>query len=310
MGLIYLFVAVILIYIGPIRTFLVKSQIKKNPVRIVISFATTPYRIDTIKPVLDSIFKQSIKPNQVYLNIPFKSKVYDNKEYIIPTWLKHYPNVIINQIATDYGPATKLIPTLKREQDPNTIIITIDDDMVYPKHMLRDLVRWYLPGSYSSDYIANAAITGIGQNILFVPSFDDIPRYDLYVNGVVFGGDPSLMVIGMGGVAYKRKFFKEDIFSLLEGLPTSCFLSDDLMISAYLHANYIDIIKLSDVSYNPIFSELLFRSLPTSLTSDALQMDANNKGMGSTPLNYGHCLAILPKYDKTNYQEVYCKQVI
>ena len=78
-GLAYLTVAIILIYIGPITTLKVKHKLKNNPVDIVVSMATTPHRINTIKPVLDSIVRQSIKPTKIYLNIPLKSRVYDNK---------------------------------------------------------------------------------------------------------------------------------------------------------------------------------------------------------------------------------------
>ena len=38
------------------------------------------------------------------------------------------------------GPATKLIPTLEVETDPDTIIVVIDDDTVYPRHLLESIV--------------------------------------------------------------------------------------------------------------------------------------------------------------------------
>jgi len=38
------------------------------------------------------------------------------------------------------GPATKLIPALRAESDPETILITIDDDVFYPPSLVQELV--------------------------------------------------------------------------------------------------------------------------------------------------------------------------
>ena len=290
-SLIYVQAAIILIYIGPITTFRVKHNLKHNPVDIVVSLTTTPYRIDTIKPVLDAILRQSIKPTRIYVNIPWRFKREDI-EYVIPAWLKTYPNIIINR-TKDYGPATKLIATLEKEHDPKTIIITVDDDQVYPKHAVRDLVKQYLFDSYSK----NAVITGLGLNFLF---FQDA---ELSHSPVFTGGTASSIVIGASSAAYKRAFFKDDIFLLTENVPLSCFLSDDLMISGYLLANKINIIKASGVFYNlPLI--YLRKTLPSSFTKDALSNGANNKGTGGNETNYINCLMSLSedRYNKINYK--------
>ena len=113
---IYLLAIITLLYIGPLETIKTKIKLKNNPVDIVVSFTTTPYRVDKIQLVLNSIKRQSIKPNRIYVNIPWKFKR-DNSDYVIPEWLKSDPNIIINR-TKDYGPATKLIATLAQEHDP------------------------------------------------------------------------------------------------------------------------------------------------------------------------------------------------
>ena len=40
----------------------------------------------------------------------------------------------------DYGPATKLLPVLQHEKDDDTLIITVDDDMVYRPRMVENLL--------------------------------------------------------------------------------------------------------------------------------------------------------------------------
>ena len=304
----YLILVAILFYVGPWETRTVRNNLKKNPVDIVVSLTTTPYRIDKIKPVLDSILRQSIKPNRIYVNVPLIFKRDNNLKYIIPNWLSAYPNVVINR-TKDYGPATKIIGTLEKERDPNTIIVTVDDDNIYPKHLVRDLIKQYLPGTYKVNYKMAAAITGIGLNFLFGPNFESKSRL------VLIGDRPSLLVIGSGGVAYKRKFFKDDIFLLTEHLSKSCFLSDDLIISGYLYLNNVNIIKISGISFNQIVKELLIRELPTAFTSDALIKGANsdqtfnNKAISGKMRDinedkYGQCMLDFPAYNKAKYQQI------
>ncbi len=280
--IIYLGMGAILFYIGPWETRKVKQNLKKNPVDIVVSLTTTPYGIDNIKPVLDSIFRQSIKPNRVYVNIPNTFKFGNNIKYVIPDWLKNYPNIIINR-TKDYGPLTKLIGALEKEHDPNTIIITLDDNKIYARHIVRDLAKQYLPGTYKVNFKMGSAITGKGVNILFGPKFE------LEYNSIIIGNRPSLIVWSADGVAYKRKFFKDDIFSLTDHLPASCFLSDDLMISGYLNFNRISIVKIASISYNYSISKLLYRESSSTLDHSMV--------------NTSRCMAALPAYHKNEYQK-------
>ena len=164
--------------------------------------------------------------------------------------------------------------------------------MVYSQHSVRDLVKQYL----FDDYSKNAVITGMGFNFLF---FQDS---SVLYTPISISGDISLLVVGVSTVAYKREFFKDDIFLLTDNLPLSCFLSDDFMISAYLLANKINIIKASGVSYNPVLI-LLNKELPSSYTKDALQYGANHKGTGGNESNYVDCFAFLSKHNKINYKD-------
>ena len=296
-GMVYFATLITLVYIGPLETILVKQKLKNNPVDIIVSFTTTPYRVDQIKPVLESIARQSIKPTRIYVNIPWRFKR-DNTEYVLPTWLTSDPNIIINR-TEDYGPATKLIATLEKEHNPNTIIITFDDDRTYSKHTVRDLVKQYLTSSYEKTYKVGAAFTGFGLNLLFAP------KHNMYVEPIILDHKPSLVVVGTGGVAYRRDFFKNDIFSLIKSLPLTCFLGDDLMISAYLLYHGIDIIKISGMSYNPLFITSLFlKELPSASTRDALSVGANGVASGSNEANYCRCLDFLLENNKAEFRNV------
>ncbi len=44
--------------------------------------------------------------------------------------------VIIDRAEDDLGPATKLLPALKRETNPSTRLVTVDDDTTYHEDLL------------------------------------------------------------------------------------------------------------------------------------------------------------------------------
>ena len=77
--------------------------------KYVVSFTTSPTRIHKCQPMLKSILKQSRTPDLIVLNIPH---VFNRtgKEYIVPENVSQH--VCVNKIKIDYGPATKVVPTI------------------------------------------------------------------------------------------------------------------------------------------------------------------------------------------------------
>ena len=55
--------------------------------RVVFSLTTTPDRIRTLGPTLNSLFDQSCRSDAIYLNIPGES-VRQGCGYVIPEWLE------------------------------------------------------------------------------------------------------------------------------------------------------------------------------------------------------------------------------
>eukprot|EP00966_Prymnesium_polylepis_P003767 85778-Prymnesium_polylepis.1 len=110
---------------------------------VVLSLTTTPQRLVTLAPTLQSILSQTVTADKVYLNIPRFSRRH-NREYKVPASVSALP-IEINW-CEEYGPATKLIPTLQKEKEPTTVILSIDDDMLYPhghiETLLNALQQW------------------------------------------------------------------------------------------------------------------------------------------------------------------------
>ena len=80
--------------------------------KFIISFTTSPTRIYKIEKMMNAIINQTVKPDLIILNIP---KIFHrtNETYQIPDYLNSiYDKFVINHIETDYGPATKIYPTI------------------------------------------------------------------------------------------------------------------------------------------------------------------------------------------------------
>ena len=224
--------------------------------RIIISLTTIPTRISKLKPTIDSIKKQSIKPDKIVLNIPKKFSRTGEK-YIIPKWIVRDKKITINHCGEDKGPIMKLFPTIFLENDPESIIISIDDDNCYGKHMIEELCK------YSSQY-NNAAF---GSSGLILTNDHQSMSHSVHLNNVT-------VLEGFGAVAYKRKFFDEDFSEYVNKVCENiqCKLSDDITISNYLASKNIERKTIRTDKYS--LGHVIY--LPYGFKNDALHKGANN----------------------------------
>lgn len=184
---------------------------------IVISLSTTPHRIARIGPTLNTILAQKAPIKAIYLNIPYVFKR-DNTIYQIPEWLLNNQKITILR-SDDYGPATKLLGTLKNTNLPaNAIIITLDDDVYYPDNLVLQL-------AYKAKQHPERAVGLIGANLDSDAELGitKIKKNDAIVN----------ILQGYAGVAYRRHFFDNSVFEI-DQAPTACINSDDIYLSYYL----------------------------------------------------------------------------
>ena len=108
---------------------------------VFVSVTTLPCRIDSLLQLsLNSIFNQTLLPDKIFICIPEYSKR-EKKRYVIPDFLSKLPLCKIIQTKQDFGPATKLLPVLLYEKNPDSIIITIDDDIIYDKYIIEKLLK-------------------------------------------------------------------------------------------------------------------------------------------------------------------------
>lgn len=111
-----------------------------KPHQIIISLTSFDKRIDNLHICIESLFQQSIKADQVVLWLSSQNFT----ERGLPENLLRLQQrgLSIEWVDEDIGPYKKIIYSLERF--PEAIIITVDDDVIYPSDMVDMLYQSYL----------------------------------------------------------------------------------------------------------------------------------------------------------------------
>jgi hypothetical protein len=141
------------------------------------------------------------------------------------------------------------------EKDPETIIITLDDDIVYPETLVEKLIARHKRHP-------NAAIGSSGVKLGAFPFYLSCAHNDhrrnksWYSFNVGHDGEPVDVLLESSGVLYLRKFFDlQEIFSEMDEIE-----STDILVSGILSKRGID--------------RYIFRMPPVSMRDD------DNGGVG------------------------------
>lgn len=114
---------------------------------VYVSFTSLPSRLSYVQHVVENILEhQTYKNIQLTLYIPRSVKrtgqTYILNEDIMRLLIK-YKNFHIKFCEVDYGPATKIIPSLLEHTQDDDILICVDDDILLEKHAIEELVDSY-----------------------------------------------------------------------------------------------------------------------------------------------------------------------
>jgi len=214
---------------------------------IYITLTTVPERLavwNTFKRNLESLLNQATdKDYKVILNLPFTYRA-KNIPYILPDELvqlaKDNSKLIINRLTTDRGPIEKLIGCFNIVQDPEDIIITLDDDHVYYDDMIEYILKKIEQYPYS-------AVGFRGDVIIEKREFiqNGIKKYALLGTHAYFPLKQDVHAAVPGhwhSVTYRRKFFTDDFLS---DKYLNVAASDDFIVSYYLRDKKIDYVMVA-----------------------------------------------------------------
>lgn len=197
---------------------------------IVASFTTTRDRLHSAALAAQSIVLQTVRPSRVELYI---SDTVTPEE--IPPLFNHLKDLGVTiHYVPDLGPHTKLIYALK--DFPDAYIVTFDDDIYYPPHMIETLWRASAaaPGAVVGNWVRRLRFSRDGQVMkaksgkLVTPK--SLERHiDLPASTLTTGYD--LFAYGTGGVLYPPDCMDERVFDV-ECFRGICPTEDDVWFKA------------------------------------------------------------------------------
>ncbi|MGB4416003.1 MAG: hypothetical protein WBI53_14090 [Paludibacter sp.] len=200
---------------------------------VIVSLTSYSKRIHTVYLTIESILNQTVKPNKIILWL-------DEEEFndtTIPFSLKKQVarGLTINY-CKNIKSYKKLIPTLKYY--PNDIIITIDDDLIYPLDFL---------DKFLSEYSKNPFQIYFSRGHRILKNKNSFALYNNWPLIKDYNADLLNIPTGVGGVLYFPGCFCEDVLredlfmtmapnaddlwfkamSMLKGVKAKCVKWDD-----------------------------------------------------------------------------------
>lgn len=220
------------------------SNVAKS--NVIVSLTSFPDRINIIYLSIKSILNQSVRPKKVMLWLA--ESQFPNKEADLP---KSLLDLVIYgleiKFCEDLKPHKKYYYVFK--ENPNDIIITVDDDVFYPFKTIETLIESHK--KFPESIIANR-VREITYNKGTLEPYRNWKINPLNYTDASF----KLMATGVGGVLYQPKLFLDEIYDI-EKLKLLAFSNDDI----WLKANQLKS-NLKVVFTNHFFKP--FMEIPTS----------------------------------------------
>ena len=186
---------------------------------IYVSLSTIPQRVKSLKKSVESLLNQSLKPDKIFINIPYKYKRFSDvvNETDIPKFDNHTVEITRCE---DCGPGTKLLGSLNKLKK-NSLLILADDDNIYEDYMIKKFNDFYLlaPQNSYSFYVHPLGNFGIGQGADgFAINTNSLSGINFFYDAVV-KNYKELFLYDDLWISYFLYFFKKNkILSLHEHL--------------------------------------------------------------------------------------------
>ncbi|WP_052238182.1 glycosyltransferase [Vibrio sinaloensis] len=202
---------------------------------VIVSLTSFGKRVSEIGFCLESVFRQSYKPDRVIL---WLSKSEFNPSNL-PLVLTKYMDLGLEvKFCDDFRSHKKYYESFK--QWPDSIIITLDDDVFYPESTLKQLIQ---------TYNENPDCISCHRAHLILKDGGNLRRYTNwgFASPGTVGPSLSLMAIGVGGVLYPPGKLHDDVLNSSVFLE-KCLYADDIWLKIMSVRLSTPVVKVSKYS--------------------------------------------------------------
>lgn len=240
--IVWLFMKKIISYISYIPYYLHKPKLikknNKNP-ELIVSFTTYPARVKCLPLVVGSIIRQSKQPDAIILYL--SKKQFGNINDPIFNVIRKQ-GVRITLVDDDIRSHKKYFYAM--EEFPDSVIITIDDDIIYDKNMIKDLYNSYLrhPKAVSAKRV---------HRIKFDKNYKVLSylNWDYNTRAIVDRESLDLVATGCAGILYPAScLYKE--WNDVEGIKKTSLCADDLWLKVMELLNNVPVVLAKSKSYS------------------------------------------------------------
>jgi len=267
--------------------------------KLIVSLTTIPSRVRYLEEFSRSLLRQTVSPDRIELNLPheYKRRKFTDLE------LAQVPSCFDVHRCDDVGPATKLLPTLKRYWESDAVIIYCDDDRVYSEDWIERFLRYAEenPSCAIADEclpIESVRVSRLGATRDWKYRLKRAASLGVYRPYHFDGTKFPDIAEGFGGVLVRPDFFNERVFDV----PDQCWPVDDVWLSANIRSSGHEIVRyprnLQQRSYPLKIEGEDVGRLGDSLTQTKVD------GQGRASLNFHavkYCmenLGVWPEYSK------------
>lgn len=207
------------------------EPISEDRKKVIVSLTTIPSRITSSLFVVRLMMNQTVRPNEIHL---YLGKDKFQKENL-PDEIKNQTKIGLKiKFVEDIGPHTKYFYAI--HENPEAIVITVDDDILYPLNLIETLLECY--------YKYPRAVSCIrAHEIKFDCNYELLP-YNSWVNKVSGRTAPShkLLATGVGGVLYPANILPEETFDI-DAINRDCLKADDIWLKFMEWRKRVPVVK-------------------------------------------------------------------
>lgn len=241
----------------------------KEMPEVVVSLTSYPKRFPGLPLCIKSILLQDMLPDKIIVYLGSDTKVEDITQAM--------RELEIYGVEYRLDPYKNLRPHKKyfyaMQEYPDSLVITVDDDLIYPTDMIRSLL--------SMHELFPEAVCARRTHVMRFNLFGNLRPYETWKKGMIIKSIPSfsLMAVGCGGVLYPPKCLHEKAFDT-KTIENICLGADDIWLKC------MEILADTKVVYVP--SDIAFAEVPGS-QEEALK----NENTGVQGKNDKYLIAVM-----------------
>lgn len=196
---------------------------KPREQKVIASLTTFPKRIDKVWIAIETIMRQTEKPDMIELWLAQEQ---------FPGGLESLPDSLKEQIQR--GLSVRFCQDLRShkkyyfamQEHPDAVVITFDDDIFYPRDTVQKLIELHRK---HPEQVIGMSCPKFTENDFLVPL-----NWDMQMGESV--AQQNLGVCGCAGTLFPPQALHPNAFEI-ENIKKLCFLADDLWLTAMIYMN-------------------------------------------------------------------------